>query len=730
LITQGKTRVIMIVTHLLLMAGCFIFAVYHPEWVAQFNPRRPFVQAIDNIQCFTIATLFVGLALTFQRYMYSQEKTKVEQAEEESEHQRKVALALFEANPHVNVLFDDQLQVIDFNPAALKFAEGIADEAELKARLPEFLAEATPNIQPDGRPSADLHIWLKKTALEGRVSFETTLTLRGIEYSTSVVMKRIPYGDSFAIVAYLVDNTELYKIRHEALASTHAKSEFLANMSHEIRTPLNAVISMASIGRSAVEVDRKDYAFNQITDAAGHLLGVINDILDMSKIEANKLDLDKRAFNVEEVLHRVANVISFKTSEKQQQFIIHIDDAVPTGLVSDPQRLTQVITNLLSNAVKFTPEGGLIEVSVRLVGQKGNLNTIEFSVSDTGIGIPKENLERIFHSFEQLESSITRKFGGTGLGLAISQKFVEMMGGEFNVTSEPGQGSTFSFTIKAQRAEGMQEIGLDPAINPKDLHFLAVGSEEKSLVHYEGLIKRLGIPCDLAHCHEEAQELLAKNHYDVVFLGWHIDDVDSIDLARQVKNEGSGDHVVISLYPFELMEAEGSNEKGLIDDYLTKPLFLIDCVTLINNIFGERVEGGEENGDEEQEDFTGIRLLLAEDLEINWEIVCALLEPLGFEIEWAKNGREALEMYADNPSRYNLILMDMQMPEMDGLEATRRIRDLSDYRARKVPIIALTANVFKEDIDNSLAAGMNDHLGKPLDFDELVRKLRLYLNRK
>jgi CheY-like chemotaxis protein len=430
------------------------------------------------------------------------------------------------------------------------------------------------------------------------------------------------------------------------------------------------------------------------------------------------------------MLHRVANVISFKTSEKQQQFVIHIDNAVPTGLVSDAQRLTQVITNLLSNAVKFTPEGGLIEVSVRLVEQKAGIYTVEFSVSDTGIGIPKENLERIFHSFEQLESSITRKFGGTGLGLAISQRFVEMMGGEFTVTSEPGQGSTFSFTIKAQRVEGMRGVGLDSIINPKSLHFLAVGSEEKSLAHYEALMQRLGILCDLVRCRKDAQELLAKNHYDISFLGWRIDGVESIDLARQIKKKGSSDHIVMSLYPFELTEAEGSIEKGLVDDYLTKPLFLSDCVTLINSIFGESKEEEGKDDDGEQEDFTGVRLLLAEDLEINWEIVCALLEPLGFEIEWAKNGREALEMYADNPSRYNLILMDMQMPEMDGLEATRRIRDLSDYRARKVPIIALTANVFKEDIDNSLAAGMNDHLGKPLDFDELVRKLRLYLNRK
>jgi signal transduction histidine kinase/DNA-binding response OmpR family regulator len=727
LTTEGKVRVIMTVVHLLLMTACFIFGAYHPEWVAVFNPRRPLVQAVDNIQCFTIATLFVGLALTFQRYMYSQEKVKVDRATEESERQREVVLALFNANPHINILFDDKLQLIDFNPAALEFVEGLADADDLKTSLPELLSQATPPVQPNGRPSADLQTWLRKTALDGRVSFETTLFLRNIEYNVSVVMKRIPYGESFAIVVYVVDNSELYKTRREALASAHAKSEFLANMSHEIRTPLNAVISMASIGHSALEIERKDYAFNQITDAAGHLLGVINDILDMSKIEANKLDLDKRAFNVEAVLHRAANVISFRTSEKKQQFIVRIDTNVPTGIISDDQRLVQVITNLLSNAVKFTPEGGFIEVTARQVGQKENFVTIEFSVHDTGIGIPQENLGRIFRSFEQVENNTTRKFGGTGLGLAISQRFVEMMGGKFNVTSEPGQGSTFSFTIKAERVRGMPGPRLDSLVKPRDLRFLVIGSEESSLEYCGALIRRLGISCDFAQRRNEALELLEKTQYDACFLEWNIKGANSVELARRIKTQGMADRIVMNLYPFELAEAEGNIEKGLVDGYLTKPLFLNDCVILINRLFGEGDVEEDEASTEEQEDFSGFCILLAEDLEINWEIVCALLEPLGFEIQWAKNGREALEMYKKNPSAYDLILMDMQMPEMDGLEATRRIRDLSDPRARKIPIVALTANVFKEDIDNSLAAGMNDHLGKPLDFEELLKKLNFYL---
>jgi signal transduction histidine kinase/CheY-like chemotaxis protein len=727
LLTEGKARVVMIAVHMFLVVSCFIFAAYHPEWVATIDPEKPLLQALDNIQCIIISAIFVGAAIIFQRSMYSQERVKVEQTTAEIARERQVSLALFEENPHINVLFDDKLQLIDLNPAALRFTEGIATEDEIKQNVFELIAQAIPPVQPNGRPSADLMTWLKKTEREGEVSFETTLHLRGEDHNVSVVMKRIPYAGNFAIVAYLVDNSEFYRMRQQALLSARAKSEFLANMSHEIRTPLNAVISMEAIGRAASDIERKDYAFDQIGDAAAHLLGIINDILDMSKIEANKLRLDKRAFNVEEVLRRVANVISFRTSEKHQQFTVYIDDKVPVGLVSDDLRLAQVITNLLSNAVKFTPEGGHINLSAELIEQRGSISTVQFSVQDTGIGIPKENLERIFHSFEQVESSTVRKFGGTGLGLTISRKFVEMMGGELAVTSQPGEGSTFIFTIKAERAGDVAGEKLDAIVEPEKRRCLVVSSDQVARESHVTVATRIGIPCDFANDRGQARELLKTNHYDLTILGWQIDGVNSIDLVRYIKETGLADHVVVAAYPFELAKSEQYDPEALIDRYLTKPLFCSDYIALLNALYGEeRVEeqAGPGGG---QIDFSGVQLLLAEDLDVNKEIVCALFEPLGFAVDWAKNGREAVEMFADDPGKYDLILMDMQMPEMDGLEATRQIRALADYRARKVPIIALTANVFKEDIDNSLAAGMNDHLGKPLDFDEALKKIATHL---
>jgi signal transduction histidine kinase/CheY-like chemotaxis protein len=733
LLSTGKSRIIIMAIHLFLMSGCFIFAAYHPYWVVQIDPGNPLSQAIDNIQCFVISTIFVGVTITFQRSMYSEERTKVEMAKADVERERQVSLALFEESPHINALFDDKLQLIDLNPAAIRFAEGAASEEELKQNLPEILARATPIIQPNGRPSADLMTWLRKTEREGEVNFETTLKLCGVERNVSVVMKRIPYADSFGIVAYLVDNSEFYKMRREALLSARAKSDFLANMSHEIRTPLNAVISMNTIGRAASDIERKDYAFDQIGDAADHLLGIINDILDMSKIEANKLELDKQAFNVEDALHRVANVISFKTSEKRQQFTVSIDEKMPVGLVTDGQRLSQIITNLLSNAVKFTPEGGHIDMSAELLYQSGGLSTVQFSVRDTGIGIPADNLERIFHSFEQVESSTARKFGGTGLGLTISKRFAEMMGGELSVISEPGEGSTFSFTIKAEATDAFPGVQLYPNVAPGKIRCLVINARDVSRAGYEMIARSIGISCDFADGRQQAEELLAKSHYDICAFGSRIDGgaggkyETSIELARHIREMGSADHVVMAVDPFELNEAENKDTTRAIGDYLIKPLFRSDCVALLNKIYGEDTVEEEPSVFAEEMDFSGVRLLLAEDLEINKEIVCALFEPFGFEVDWARNGREALEMYESEPSRYDLILMDMQMPEMDGLEATRKIRALPDFRARRVPIIALTANVFKEDIDNSIAAGMNDHIGKPLDLNTALQKIAFHL---
>jgi len=396
-------------------------------------------------------------------------------------------------------------------------------------------------------------------------------------------------------------NARLKEALDKATVASRAKGEFLSNISHEMRTPLNAIIGMTEIGKNSDDLAKKNHALNRIQDASTHLLGIINDVLDMSKIEANKLELSFIEFNFEKTIKRVENVINFRIEEKQQKLSINIGSDIPKALIGDDQRLAQVIANLLGNAVKFTPEKGSITLETHLEKEQDGVCTIQISVSDTGIGISAEQQANLFRSFQQAESSTARKYGGTGLGLAISKNIVEMMGGRIWVKSEPGKGSTFVFTVNLKRGEDRSR---EPGENPPKK-----------------------------------------------------DDVQSLD--------------------------------GV---------------------------------------YEGRRVLLAEDVEINREIVLTLLEPTLLEIDCAENGTQAVRMFTEAPTQYDMIFMDIQMPEMDGYEATRRIRALDVPAAKKIPIVAMTANVFREDIDRCLEAGMNDHLGKPLDFVMVMEKLRTYLS--
>ena len=399
------------------------------------------------------------------------------------------------------------------------------------------------------------------------------------------------------VVGSTDDVTETVRLQQALESASRAKSEFLANMSHEIRTPMNAIIGMTTIAENANNLEKKDYALGKIKDASRHLLGVINDILDISKIEASKFELSETDFNYEKMIQKVINVVQFRIDEKQQQFTIKTDENIPAMIMGDEQRLAQVITNLLSNAVKFTPDKGNITLESCLLSIEDEVCKLQISVTDTGIGISDDQKLRLFDPFEQADAGTARKYGGTGLGLPISKSIIELMGGKIWLDSELGNGATFTFVILVKKG------------------------------------------------------------------------ADTIDGADSNSVQTSANASI-------------------------------------------------------RDDFSKHTILVVEDVEINREIVMSVLEPTNLIIDCAENGIQAVEMYKAAPDKYEMIFMDVQMPEMDGYAATRAIRALDVQRAKDVPIIAMTANVFREDIEKCLAAGMNGHVGKPLDFDKVLEHLR------
>ena len=525
-------------------------------------------------------------------------------------------------------------------------------------------------------------------------------------------------------------NQSLIQAQADAMASTKAKSEFLSRMSHEIRTPMNAIIGMTTIANSSEDSNKIKYCLHKIDASSRQLLSIINDILDMSKIDANKFEIMKGEFDFEKMIQDVFNVIQVKLDEKHQHFHLDIEHPFEQMIISDELRLSQVLINLLNNAVKFTHEGGNITLKVREDDKGDGTTSLTVSVSDTGIGIDSEGIRKLFSDFEQVDGSITRSYGGTGLGLAICKKIIDLMDGEIWAESEPGKGADFIFSIDVKWGSKIKPIVPRKMLNEK-IRVLVVDDSEDVLDYFKNIFSSFSMSCDIAINGHSALHMVKEKEkmgesYNIYFIDWNMSDMNGGTVAKKIKELTDNDAIVVMISSSDWSDIEQEAKTIGLDRFLPKPILPSVIYNTVVDLTNTTPMYEDEKSENKDINWSEKNILVVEDIEINREILLEVLSETGVHTEEAENGQMAVDMFKDAPDKYDMILMDVQMPIMDGLEATRQIRNIDDEKGKSVPIIAMTANAFKEDEEISLEAGMNGHLAKPLSIEDLYNTLSLY----
>ena len=543
-------------------------------------------------------------------------------------------------------------------------------------------------------------------------------------------------GLSFSNVdAETRNSLEQNHILSEALAAAeqanNAKTSFLSNMSHEIRTPMNAIIGLNNIAMNEPTAsDRVKEYLAKIGTSAQHLLGIINDILDMSRIESGRMVIKAEEFSFAKSLEQVNTIVGGQCRDKGLHYECVTHGTIDDYYVGDAMKLKQVMINILGNAVKFTPEGG----SVRFVIEEGprydHQATIRFIISDTGIGMRKEYLPHLFDAFSQEDSSATSRYGSTGLGMPITKSIVELMNGHIEVESEKGKGTTFTVTVTLGESSRKGGAIDDGDLNPREMSVLVIDDDSIALEHAQIVLGQIGITCDTAESGSEGIEKVKLSHarradYDLILIDWRMPEMDGVETTRQIRAIEGHDTPIIILTSFNWDDIADEAKEAGVDTFVPKPLFAGSVMDEFREAFKRKNEALLNR----RADLKGRHILLAEDVAVNAEIMVMVLSMREINTEVAENGRIAVDMFNSHPEGYyDAILMDMRMPEMDGLEATRAIRSMDRPDASTIPIIALTANAFDEDVQRSMQAGLNAHLSKPVEpealFDTLEKLIK------
>ncbi|MCI8541904.1 MAG: response regulator [Lachnospiraceae bacterium] len=523
---------------------------------------------------------------------------------------------------------------------------------------------------------------------------------------------------------------ELEEARQEALAATKAKSSFLSNMSHDIRTPMNAIVGMTAI--ATAHVDDKEQVMNclkKITLSGKHLLGLINDVLDMSKIESGKMTLTAELVSLQEVIEGVVGIVQTQIKGKSQHFNVHIDKITAEDVYCDSVRLNQVLLNLLSNAIKYTQEGGTIQLSLYQEDtppQKGaDYVRTHITVTDNGMGMSEEFQSHVFDSYSRVDTLRVHKTEGAGLGMAITKHIIDAMDGTITVKSQLGKGTEFHVILDFERATASE---IDMVLPPWKM--LVVDDDETLCRTAVDALESIGIQADWTLSGEKALTMVAKHHqsrddYQIVMLDWKLSGMDGLYVAKQIRRIVGEEMPIILISAYDWSDFEADAKEAGINGFIAKPLFKS---TLFYGL--KKYMDIEENPDmpDDYADFSGKHVLVAEDNDLNWEILQALLSDIGMEVEWAENGKICLEKFqASAPGYYDVILMDVRMPVMNGYEATKGIRASSHPDAGTIPIIAMTADAFSEDIKQCLDCGMNAHTAKPINFEEVISLLKKHI---